>query len=130
MRAYLSHPIRGAKGAAATREDMEANNRRAIEFAAQVRAEFPGLDLYVPAEHDEFVIEAYEMAYLAESDILAIDVRLVQKRDMLITYAPESHISNGMRIEIEAAQAARKPIAFTTGGMDPIHGVLESFLHG
>jgi hypothetical protein len=130
MRAYLSHPIRGAKGAAATHEDIEANNRRAIEFAARVRAEFPGLDLYVPAEHDELVQESLEQGILTTEQILQIDRYLLARRDILIVFSPDSYIGGGVRVEIEEAQRLRKPIAFTTGSMDPIHGVLESILHG
>jgi len=128
IRAYLSHLIRGAKGSAATREDMEANNRRAIEFAAQVRAEFPGLDLYVPAIHDEFVLEAYEMGVLTESQILAVDVRLVRKRDLLIVYAPDRYLSNGMLQEHRAAGVGGVDIVyvFAAGDVEPIQQYLEA----
>jgi hypothetical protein len=128
IRAYLSHPIRGAKGMAATREDMETNNRRGMEFAAKVRAEFPGLDLYVPAEHDEFVIQAYELGYLDETQILCVDRQLVADRDILIVYAPDGYVSNGMNEEIEEAQCRTISWVFTYGSLTPIRSLLERFL--
>ncbi len=130
IRAYMSHCIRGVKGSAATREDMEVNNRRAIEFAAQVRAAFPSLDIYCPAEHDEFVLRAYESGWLNEDQILAVDKLILADRDILIVFSPDRYIGGGVRVEIEEAQRLRKPIAYTTGSVYPINGVLESILHG
>jgi hypothetical protein len=128
IRAYLSHPIRGAKGSAATREDMEANNQRAVEFAKQVRAAFPTLDLYVPAEHDEFVVQAQNANLLDISGVLIIDRQLVAARDILIVYAPDQYVSAGMNEEIEEAQYRGIPWVFTYGSMTPIHSLLERFL--
>jgi hypothetical protein len=128
IRAYLSHPIRGAKGSAATHEDKEANNARAIMFAARVRAEVPGLDLWVPAEHEEFMQHAEDLGILTDELILAVDRKIVQSRDILIVYAPESFVSAGMCEEIMVAQAAGKPWAYTTGALEPIGRLLEGFL--
>jgi len=107
---------------------MEVNNHRAIEFAARVRAEFPSLDLYVPAEHDEFVLRAYENGYLCERGILAVDKIILADRDILIVYSPDSYIGGGVKVEIEEAQRLHKPIAFTTDSMQPIQSILESFI--
>jgi hypothetical protein len=107
---------------------MNANNRRAAEFAQAVRKEFPGLDLYVPAEHDEFVLCAYELGYLDEAMILAVDRQLAADRDILIAYAPDQHISNGMNQEIEEAQLRSIPWVFTYGSMAPIYSLLERFI--
>lgn len=126
--AYLSHPIRGAKGAAATRKDMDANNQRAMEFAAKVREAFPGLELYVPAEHDEFVITAYEKGYLDEKQILNVDGQLIASRDFVILYVPERHISGGMLFESEVAAQHHKPVAITAGEMWSIYYIVEDFI--
>jgi hypothetical protein len=126
LHAYLSHPIRGAKGSDATQADMEANNQRAIEFAARVRDEFPGIILYVPAEHDEFVLLAYGNGYLKESQILAIDKLILARRDILIVYAPTGYIGGGVGEEIGEAQCLGKPLCITNGALDPIHRLLES----
>ena len=125
----FSHPIRGSKGAAATQEDIEANNRQAMRFAAELRAEFPNLDLYVPAEHDEFVLRTYETHLLNEAEILAVDCDLLLKRDFLIVYVPDGHLSSGMMQEITAAQVSHKPIVLTAGSFAPIYCVLEGLLH-
>lgn len=115
LRAYLSHPIRGAKGAVATQEDMEANNRKAIEFAWQLRARFPGLDLYVPAEHDEFVMHAYMAGYLTEQEILDVDCTILRKCDLLIVYMPDGHVSSGMSREIAEAALRGMYVGYTDG---------------
>ena len=128
IRAYLSHPIRGAKGAAATHEDMEVNNRRAIKFAARVRAEFPSLDLYTPGEHDLFVVLAYEAGYITEEQILAVDKIILAQQNILIVYSPDGYIGGGVGVEITQAQRLKMPIVFTTGSLDPIHRMLEGMV--
>lgn len=120
-RAYMSHPIRGMKGAAATEADMEANNQLAIGFAKTLRAAFPALDIYVPAEHDEFVLIAYQQQRLSESDILDTDVAILKRRDILIAYIPERHISNGMMREIHEAQWAGIPVVFLRDADDIVY---------
>lgn len=110
MRAYLSHSIRGKKGKDATVEDMGANNRRAITFANQIRTYFPRLDLYVPAEHDEFVLHAYQQGFLGEREILQVDCMIVHSCNVLIAYAPDGYISRGMQVEIDYAQANNIPV--------------------
>lgn len=126
--AYISHPIRGARGAAATHADMEANNRRAMEFARIVRAEFPGLSLYVPAEHDEFILLAYETGRLDEAAILAVDKLIIVKRDVLLAYAPEGYVSSGMQVEIAEAQRLGMPWCLTQGSLAPIHRLLAGLI--
>ena len=128
IRAYMAHPIRGAKGPAATREERNVNIARAIEFAAKVRAEFPGLDLYVPAEHEEFMQYAEDLGILDDERILTVDRRIVDHRDILIVYAPDRYISAGMQEEIAVAQATGKPWRLTRGSLGPIHRLLEDLL--
>jgi hypothetical protein len=105
---------------------MEANNQRAVEFAARVRNEFPGIILYVPAEHDEFVLLAYEDGLLTEKQILYIDKLILAQRDILIVYAPTGYIGGGVSEEIREAQCLGKPLCITNGAFDPIHRLLES----
>jgi hypothetical protein len=128
IRAYLSHPIRGAKGSAATRADMETNNRRAIEFAACVRAVFPNLDLYVPGAHDLFVMLAYTVGYLTEAQILEVDKIILSEQDILIVFSPDGYMGGGVGVEIEEAQRLQMPMAFTQGSMVPIHSLLEGLV--
>ena len=127
IRAYLSHPIRGVKGAAATREDMEANNRMACEFAAMIRVAYPNLDLYVPAEHDEFIMLAYERGILTERDILSVDCDLVSRRDLLIMWLPDMHVSSGMWQEMREADRVGISIVWVKDDLSPIGRALEAF---
>ncbi|RLD97119.1 MAG: hypothetical protein DRI92_06150, partial [Aquificota bacterium] len=82
IRIYMSHTIRGKHGNKATPAQMQANKDRALQFANCLRAYFldwermdglPPVDLYVPAEHDEFVELAWKKKYLNIDQILEID---------------------------------------------------------
>lgn len=108
---YVSHSIRGTKGANATHEDMVANNNKAIEFAKELRLAFPDINFYVPAEHDEFVTIAYEDNILQEGQILDIDCKIIDKRDMILTWAHDQYISNGMMTELIHASIIGKDCA-------------------
>lgn len=132
---YLSHSIRGKKGKDATREDMDANNEKAIEFAKRLRIWFPKLDLYAPAEHDEFVIEAFMHGFITESNILVTDCNILLKRDFLLVYTPDGFISNGMGVEIGCAQRYNKPVHYIAGyASDQLcnlkHFIDQNFLRG
>ena len=60
MRAYLSHSIRGPKGKDATNTEMQENCNRAILVGKFIRIQIPSLDLYIPAEHEDFIGRAYQ----------------------------------------------------------------------
>lgn len=120
MRAYLSHPIRGIKGAAATEADMVANNKRAIEFANTIRRSLPDLDLYVPAEHDEFVIIAHGLDYLSEYDILQVDCHIIRRCHVVLVYDWDALLSKGMLTEIRFAKEHGIPVVYTKGEVEPI----------
>ena len=110
IRAYLSHAIRGSKGEDATEQDMVDNNQLAIAFADKLRQMWPRLDLYVPAEHDEFVVTAYKMGVLNEDEILDVDTKMLDKRDLLIVFIPDGYTSRGMQVEIAYARTHAIPI--------------------
>jgi hypothetical protein len=128
----MSHPIRGIKGADATLEDMHANNQAAMELGKILRAQFDNLDIYVPADHDEFVTIAYANGDLSEEQILKTDVEIVKRCSLLIAYIPERHISSGMMRELYEAQWAGIPVVFLRSPEDTIHlkHALEVRLHG
>jgi hypothetical protein len=112
----FSHPIRGAKGADATDEDIRANNERAINFVLDLFGDIPCPDqVWLPALADEFVTTAYRMGLLTEAEILAVDKAILAKRDKLIVYAPGGEISRGMSVEIEEAKRLGKEISLYTG---------------
>ena len=122
MRCYFSHPIQGKKGKDATREDMDANNQRAISAANQFRSAFLEIDVYVPAEHDEFVIEAYIQGSLTVEQILEADKAIVRKCDFLVAYMPEDYLSGGMIKEVIEAVDNRIQVFFWVGS----RGLLET----
>lgn len=112
---YVSHSIRGKKGKDATEEDMKQNNQKAIVFGKQLRRLFPKLCVYVPGDHDEFVLIAYLWGYLTEKQILQIDCDIVQKRNFVIAYTPDGYLSKGMKIEIEYAGMNGIPVIVIPG---------------
>ncbi|GAG08961.1 unnamed protein product [marine sediment metagenome] len=101
IRVYVSHPIRGVKGKNATKEDMEANNRLATIFGKALSKEFPDVEFYVPATHDEFVLIGYEEGILSEEQILFIDCKIIDTCQVVLVYIPKRHISNGMFTEVD-----------------------------
>jgi hypothetical protein len=111
MRIYLSHPIRGVKGKDATIQEMLENNQKAIEFGAKYRKTFPH-KIYVPAEHDEFVIIAYQKGYLTEEQILDIDCEILQSCEGVVFYNHELVMSGGMNTEFRCATNLKIPMAF------------------
>lgn len=110
IKVYISHSIRGIKAQDATHEDMVANNQRAIEFGTLLKLKFPSVDFYVPGDHDEFVIIAYEQDLITEEQILDIDCMVIESRDIVLNYIHDQYISNGMLRENMYAQAAGKTI--------------------
>jgi len=108
--AYLSHPIRGKKGKDATLEDLQLNNKIAALVGQMVGNALPALDLYVPAVHDEYVIEAYTRGTHDEHEILEIDKIILAKRDIMIVFAYKGVVSNGMEIEMAHAKELGIPI--------------------
>jgi hypothetical protein len=103
IKVYVSHSIRGKKGKDATREDMQHNNRLAIIFGQALRRKFPGIDFYVPGDHDEFVLIAYKKGYLSEDQILDVDCEIVRGCHFVLAYSPDGYLSGGMKVEIEYA---------------------------
>lgn len=109
--AYFSHQIRGEKGVAATVSDMSLNNDLASAVARMVFEQSGGLiDLYVPADNDEFVTEAYLRGSTPEGEILEIDKTILRRRDILIGFCYRGLTSSGMRVEIDDANEHNIPV--------------------
>jgi len=125
--AYFSHPIRGEKGADATREDMYLNNEIAIMVSQMLQNALPALDLYVPAVHDEVIIEMYEAGDITEKVILDADKKILAKRDILIGFEYKNVVSRGMEIEYIKAMDLSKPI-FKFQTVRDIPGLVEQIL--
>lgn len=118
-RIYLSHCIRGKKGLKATPKDMKKNCDEALYFANRVRAEifdearmngWPDIELYVPAEHEDFIQKAYDKGFINEEQILDIDCEILNECDVLLAYG--EYMSRGMKVEIDYAFCNNIPILF------------------
>jgi len=118
IKLYMSHPIRGPKREKATDEDMRKNNQKAIDTANKLRAYFldwhrmdglPEVELYVPAENDEFVLNAHRRGYLNEEQILACDGDIIDTCQAVLAMGNPRH-SAGMQWEIAHATATDKPV--------------------
>lgn len=111
MKIYLSHSIRGKHGADATPEQMKINCDRVMLVAAKIREALTGIDLYVPAEHEDFVSIAYRDDYLTEEQILDIDCKIIDGCDGVVVYTPvDDPIQGGRKIEFDHATATGKPV--------------------
>ncbi len=117
IKIYMSHAIRGSKGPAATDADMQANNDAAMRAARVIRQVFRPLEnqhkcaieVYCPADHDEFVMIAYRNGTLTEAQILAVDCEIVERCQALIWYSGLGS-SKGAEIEIKRARSQAIPI--------------------
>ena len=110
MQYYLSHSIRGTAGPEASADVQAKNCAEAIKIADQLRALFPPLDLYVPAENETFVQIAYDTGHLSEKQILDIDCRIIDNCDGVMVYVPEGEMQGGRLVEYNHAVATNKSV--------------------
>jgi len=128
---YFSHYIRGPKGHEATDSEIEYNMAQAILVADQLRHLFPQLDMYVPAEHEDFIGIAYADGLLTEQQLLDVDCKILEQKDCALFYAPDNYImSRGMKVEFDYANKHNIPTwQFNTleyGIADNIRGFLKN----
>jgi len=128
MRVYISHSIRGKHGINATKEQMEHNNNLAKSFGRLIKNHFVHIDFYIPGDHDEFVLIAYNKGYLTEAQILDADCEIVDHCNFVIALAPDGYISRGMKVEADYAVTHGIPVlivdGFTKKTVDVINGQL------
>lgn len=110
IKVYMSHPIRGKGGSKTTYEEMKANNQKAIVKGKDIQSCFPELDVYIPAEHDEFVIIAYQKDYITIDQLLDVDCEIVKKCKLLLVYNWENCLGGGMKREVECAKEHNIPV--------------------
>lgn len=110
--AYFSHSIRGSKGNAATDEDMEQNCLLVREVAKELRSHLPQLDIYVPAEHEDFVHIAWKQKMLSEEQILKVDCEIVARKDLLLVLVKDGWRGGGIGVEINKAIECDIPIFY------------------
>lgn len=120
FRIYLSHFVRGANRDEATTKEIEINIAKYIAIGTEIKAYlidwekmdgFPKMELYVPAEHAEFVEAAKDKKYLAEKQILDVDCEIIDKCSLLIACGDYAQ-SRGMTIEIQHAEGRGIPIYY------------------
>jgi len=128
MKFYLSHPIRGSKGADATADDMRKNNEAAITVANHLRENITtSIDIHVPAEMEEFVLTAYYLGVLTEKQILAVDCKIIDHCDAVIIYAPDD-LCGGCKIELDHAIKQNIPVFIANNAETLLNMVAEFIL--
>jgi hypothetical protein len=118
MKIYLSHPIRGPLKDKAKPEDMLANCLMAKTVADKIRQYIRfnhvevDVDLYVPAENEEFVNRAWANDMLTIQQILFIDCQIIREKfnDLLLVFAPYGKPVEGCHIEKNCAEFNDIPV--------------------
>ena len=98
MRTYFSHSIRGKLGNACTPASLKENCLAAIEIGEEIRKACPWADIYIPAEHEDFVQKAYDKKYMTEKQILDVDCDIVSECDNIIIFVPVNDELQGGRL--------------------------------
>ena len=112
IKAYMSHPIRGAMKDKATEEYMKDNCEAAIVIAEQIRLYMSvnyrdvDFELYVPAEHEAFVHRTFSLNMLKVQQILYIDCKIIEEdfNDLLLVFAPFGPPIEGCHVEFTHAR--------------------------
>ena len=108
---YLSHPIRGSKGKDATPDDMQKNNETAKVIAKYLHENITiPVDIYVPAEMDDFLIPRGISPVYVVNELLALDKKIINLCDAIMIYAPEDIISSGCKVELDHAIKNNIPV--------------------
>lgn len=121
---YLSHPIRGPLKDKATQEDMDRNCEIARRLGAQLRGamEFIDVDIYVPADYEEFVGRAYRNGIISVENILRIDCMIIREKynDLVLIYAPFGPPVEGCSIEMKCAEENNIPVVIFENFKDAV----------
>ena len=130
---YLSHSIRGPSGVNATTEEIGANLRKYVVVGTEIKAYlidwekmdgFPKTELYVPADHDEFVQIAFDKEYINEKQILDVDCDIIKTCNLLLACGDYIQ-SRGMKVEIQYAKDNGVPVYFMPTISDSIIKALK-----
>ena len=116
LKVYISHSIRGKMGEAATKEYMDANNKKAIAFGDALGKEFPNISFHVPGAYEDFVGPAYRKGHLTEKQILDIDCDIISNGSFIVVFSPDDYISRGMKVEVDYATLHNIPIISAIDG--------------
>jgi hypothetical protein len=105
---YISCQIRGKFGNKATKEYMEANNKKARDFGRFLRENFGPHVFYIPAELDDFLWDR-DIDPIKMKHILDFDCDIISQYNGVLFYMPDDYLSGGMEIEKMYAEAHGKP---------------------
>ena len=133
VRLYLSHPIRGKMLEGLSKEEQEEvmaeNCAQTKYFANRIRDLNLPIELYVPAEHEDFVQIAYREGMITEAQILIVDCKIIDDCRGVIYYDPQYSFSSGMDVERLHQERTNKPgITFHFAG-PTMKEDLNSWLH-
>jgi 2-hydroxy-3-keto-5-methylthiopentenyl-1-phosphate phosphatase len=127
IKVYLSHCI--SDDGVLTEEIMQKNCQIAIDFADFLRKQFPILDIYVPAEHEDFVHRVYAEKVLTIEQILQIDCAVLSTKDVVIALTKNGALSEGMKKETTFAKSENIPVFYCEDGSPfLLIRMLEKFL--
>jgi hypothetical protein len=99
IKVYLSHAIRGKSGPGCGIGEQNTNCDAARKMAIEIRAGLKHpIDLYVPAEHEEFVQIAYARKHINEEQILDTDCAIVKRCRCIVVLVPEGDELQGGRL--------------------------------
>jgi len=106
--AYMSHAIRGRKGDYCPVDEIQENTQRAIKVGVGLqmylnRMGIP-IEIYIPGVHDEFVMHTYQDNLLTTKQILDIDCKILDKRDLLLVYTFDGWLGGGVGKEMKYAK--------------------------
>jgi len=85
---------------------------RAKHVAKILRAAFPVLEIYCPAEQDTFPQKAMELGLLSVDEVLRIDCEILCDHEVLLVFGAEDDMSDGMRAEVKYARENYIPVFF------------------
>ncbi|KKL09550.1 hypothetical protein LCGC14_2564720, partial [marine sediment metagenome] len=85
----------------------------AIEIGNKIRAACPWANIYIPAEHEDFVQKAYNKKYITEKQILEIDCDIIAEQDVIIIFTPDGYgsLQGGRLVEHDFAINECMPIS-------------------
>lgn len=128
MKFYLSHSIRGKYGKDATNAQMKANCDKAILIANMIRNALPSIEVYVPAEHEDFVLTAHQKHYITEEQILDVDCTIIDGCDGVIIYVPkDDRLQGGRLVEYDYAKVHGKKV-FVFDNVETVINLLAEYI--
>lgn len=130
MKIYLSHSIRGPKGNDATHADMKENCNKAVAVGERIREAVSSIELYIPAEHEDFVGLTYYHKYLTEKQILEIDCLIIDDCDAVIFLCPPNDfkLQGGRLVEYRHAIKINKPAYIFSDPEDAIGWITQTII--